>query len=300
MSRRAELEARVTRSMIQNMHVVGANFNARTSAWTIRVKGASGDRVYRVVFRTDATSCTCPDFFSRGGDHCKHIFFIVNRVLEDRRLAARMIDSPKYTPVNQLEPRVSEQFYYIFFDGIPSQTATATNATRDADAASLGAIQEEYDEDIDHNEDIDQDEDEDERAHTQTEAEAETCAVCLDPLPAKHNRDRRQTQSTSAVQRAHERAREREERVWACRQCKNRLHHHCFQAWYFRAPGPGAPKCPLCRAPTVVWDQRRFHLFQEAHGESYRSTRAHFTSSPGIASALGIGAGIAPAARYQA
>lgn len=253
MARRTELEARVTRSMVQDMRVVGANLNTRTNAWTIRIKGSTGDRVYRVVFKTDSNACTCPDFFSRGGDHCKHIFFIINRVVEDRVLAARMIDSPKHTPIYQLEPRLPELFHSIFFEGIPRQTTDLESETETETAATHG--------------------------HDEAEAEEdpeEVCAICLELIVSPAERENAHTHGNGNGSTRH--------RKWTCGQCKHRLHKRCFESWYFHAPGPGLPKCPLCRVP--IKPRERMHVFFGSRGRSHAQG---FSIGGGIASALGIG-----------
>jgi hypothetical protein len=81
--------------------------------WNFLVQGASSS-LYYVHMSPERWQCECPDF-TRRGDCCKHIFFIVGRVLGDRELmedievglSAAELFSPAVAFTERLEIRLS-------------------------------------------------------------------------------------------------------------------------------------------------------------------------------------------------
>lgn len=72
---------RVFRAMNEAMYLVSAH-KAQTN-WLFFVMGSRG-QVYKLVFTQRRIVCACPDFNSHDS-HCKHIYFIVFRVLKVTR-----------------------------------------------------------------------------------------------------------------------------------------------------------------------------------------------------------------------
>ena len=77
------MSSRAERAILQRMFLMCAT-NKGANGWTFLVQGSRGT-CYDVHFHDVSLSCTCPDFEQRELV-CKHMFFIVGRVLGDRKL----------------------------------------------------------------------------------------------------------------------------------------------------------------------------------------------------------------------
>lgn len=75
-------EARLHRALEQNIILLHETIDVSEnhSTATYQVQGASGHEYKIIVSDTDAPTCTCPDFSTRGRC-CKHIFFVFMNAL---------------------------------------------------------------------------------------------------------------------------------------------------------------------------------------------------------------------------
>lgn len=101
-----ELADRVSRAYLEPMKIQSVKSSASGQTWLVRVRGAHGS-AYRLFFSLERDSCTCPDY-RRRNDLCKHIFFLVLRLLGDLALLRRLAREPR-RPVMQLCPEFSSR-----------------------------------------------------------------------------------------------------------------------------------------------------------------------------------------------
>lgn len=75
---------RLFRAMNEALYVISAHTGQTTTkekpGWLFYIMGSTGKQ-YRVVFLKKKLVCSCPDFQERE-EHCKHIYFILFRVLK--------------------------------------------------------------------------------------------------------------------------------------------------------------------------------------------------------------------------
>lgn len=83
-------KARLERALSQRLYLISAEPSSEEN-WNFEVEGSTGT-IYNVQFKSKGISCSCPDFLNRHRI-CKHIYFIIGRVLKDIDTANK-IDKP--------------------------------------------------------------------------------------------------------------------------------------------------------------------------------------------------------------
>lgn len=79
------------RALSQTMYLLEAS--DRNGSWLFRILGNTGTTAYDIEIGPGMATCSCPDFAIRR-THCKHIYFVVGRVLDERAVLYRLIDEP--------------------------------------------------------------------------------------------------------------------------------------------------------------------------------------------------------------
>ena len=80
---------RLYRALKQRMYLISAT-KSKPKEWFFEVEGYSGT-IYTLEFNQEKMQCTCPDYQQRFRI-CKHIYFIVGRVLKNIQLISSLTD----------------------------------------------------------------------------------------------------------------------------------------------------------------------------------------------------------------
>lgn len=86
------MSQRLTRALKERMYLISSKQIDKEN-WKFGVEGSSG-KIYNVLFTEKYMSCSCPDHIIRK-TICKHINFIIVRVLKDVELAVSIEKSDK-------------------------------------------------------------------------------------------------------------------------------------------------------------------------------------------------------------
>jgi Ring finger domain len=87
------MDARKDRALTQRLYLLSSNKISEES-WTYEVEGSTGNH-YNVSFEYDKVRCTCFDFCTRHRN-CKHIYFIVGKVLGKMDLLEILDSNPNF------------------------------------------------------------------------------------------------------------------------------------------------------------------------------------------------------------
>jgi hypothetical protein len=222
--------AAVRKRRALNDRILFIDYRATDAAISFEVLGTTGNS-YRVQFTAadQIWSCTCPDYGRvprRQGHRCKHVFFVLARVLhqtiDDDRSAP-----PAFRTVDEVEAvmaghEVARQFTYDPSQPVPPPAPSAPRAASRARRARPRAagLPDEDDGDVSPHS----------PAATPAEAKepvpqrpyiGDECCICYDKFTAECNV------------------------VFCEKQCAKTVHKDCFRRL---AEFTKKPKCPYCRA----------------------------------------------------
>ena len=100
----SDIYSRKERSISNNLKIVKFNpINQDPIHFTLQVLGTTG-KTYFLNFKQNFTYCTCPDF-ERRKKICKHIFFILGKIANDKEL---------FKSINRLENFDNDNLTVIF------------------------------------------------------------------------------------------------------------------------------------------------------------------------------------------
>jgi hypothetical protein len=102
----SKCKASLEKALSQRMFLISAK-NISENEWNFEVEGYSGTN-YKVVFNDVKMTCECPDYYVRK-KMCKHIYFIIGRVLKDMTLINDIGGNPNICIFN-LKGTLTEDF----------------------------------------------------------------------------------------------------------------------------------------------------------------------------------------------
>jgi len=217
-----EVQKRIKRALEERLFVVD-NLDVSSSCRQFAIMGSTGN-VYTVQIGSDVR-CTCPDF-ARGFHNCKHLLYVLIRVLRvsrtDPRLVAKrfpaaevarlLSEAPHVHPSCLADARVRSAYEQIKGGATEQQVqddASGAPKVAATHAASAGAAPLSLSG----------------RPRTPLDDAEELCAICFDDLTSH------------------------DDTVWCRRQCGKNVHTLCMEVWIKHKQRERVePSCPNCRA----------------------------------------------------
>lgn len=118
-------KGRLNRALKNRLYLISAN-QENSQEWNFSVEGTTGN-IYNVNFNKEKLSCTCPDYRLRN-NICKHIYFIIGRVLKDLSLMDELGNSPDIS-IFSVAKDLSERLNNVLYDRLNKQKVEPNNLT---------------------------------------------------------------------------------------------------------------------------------------------------------------------------